>query len=113
MLATVRWLLIVLGMLAAAPVYAAGFGWYAILFDYETFEADFDAELDRTLTIAHADLYGERVRGARPTDGAVFEYIDSNAERYGVEYPQTFELELMWDRAAVTWTRSDVRPFRA
>ena len=102
MLATVRLLLIVLCTLAAAPAFATGFGWYAMLFDYETFESDFDADLDRTLTLEHADLYGERVRGARPTDGAVFDYIEANGETYGVEYPETFELELMWHRALMT-----------
>ncbi|MEO1596860.1 MAG: hypothetical protein AAFS02_16590 [Pseudomonadota bacterium] len=86
-------------LLASSPSHAAGFGWYAILFDYETFVSDFDADLDRQLTRDHAELYGARVRRTRSTDGAVFDYIEANAETYGVEYPETFEVELMWHRA--------------
>ena len=72
LLATVCCIVAAFSLLASIPIYATGFGWYAILFDYEKFESDYDADLDRTLNQIHADLYGERVRGARPSDGAVF-----------------------------------------
>ncbi len=98
-LATVCCVAAALFVLVTLPTYATGFGWYAILFDYEKFESDYDADLDRTLTLDEADMYGERVRDARRTDGAVFDYIEVNSEEYGVEYPESFELELMWHSA--------------
>ena len=105
MRATVRTTLTVFCTLACAPLHATGFGWYAILFDYEEFESDFDAELDRRLTLDHADFYGERVKGKRPTDGAVFDYLETNGDAYGVEHPETFELELLAHRALMTVAR--------
>jgi len=105
MTAKIRTIIAGFFILAAGPLDATGFGWYAILFDYEKFESDFDADLDQILTLNHADLYGERLKGSRPTDGAVFSYIEANEEDFGVEYPQTFELELMWHSALMTIVR--------
>ena len=98
-------LVAVASLLVTSPAQATGFGWYAILFDYDAFESDFDRDLDRKLTRADAELYGARVRRTRATDGAVFEYIEANGETYGVEYPETFETEFMWHSALMAIVR--------
>lgn len=103
-----RWLgaiAVAICCLASSPSQATGFGWYAILFDYDAFASGFDTTLDRQLTRNDAELYGARVRRTRPTDGAVFEYIEANDETYSVEYPETFETELMWHSALMTIVR--------
>lgn len=98
-------LIVAAGLLVSGSAQAAGFGWYAILFDHDAFESDFDADLDRQLTRNDAELYGARFRRTRPTDGAVFEYIEAKGETYSVEYPETFETELMWHSALMAIVR--------
>ena len=95
-------LTVLLFLLVASTARADGFGWYATLFDYKKFAAEYDAKLKTKL---QRERYGEISYRGRMDDWDILDYLNQNPKQYVTESPYVFSGELLWHEAMVWNTR--------
>ncbi len=78
---------------------ADGFGWYARLFDYEKFSADYEKKIARPVRKIDREFYGDTLYRGRGTDWAILEFLELHGKEYGEESPYVFSGELLWHEA--------------
>ncbi len=93
-------------------VNADGFGWYPILFDYQTFSADYNTELGEKIEkIEREEYLYEDDPQKRTTDWVIVDYLNEHPERFKTAYPQAYSGDLLWHQALMEIARK-VRSFR-